>query len=79
LGEKWGMSFNYMIKKIFKGIAAGINWLIQDTSRRREAESFDIWEELEHARARYFFGSRYRRLIKRFEDKGVKKGEGEEG
>jgi len=65
-----------MIKKIFKGIAAGINWLFQDTSRRRGAESYDIWEELEHTRTRYLFGSRYKRFIKRFEDKGVKKGEG---
>jgi len=65
-----------MIKKIFKGIAAGINWLIQDTSRRRGAESYDIWEELEHTRTRYVFGGMYKRIIKRFEDKGVKRGEG---
>jgi hypothetical protein len=62
-----------MIKKIFRGIAAGINWLFQDTSRRRKDESFDIWEELEHTRARYVFGGMYKRFTKRFEGKGIKR------
>jgi len=67
-----------MIKKIFKGILAGIRWLIQDDFRRREDERLDIWEDLEHARGRFFFGGIiYKRLFtKRFEDKGVKKEDG---